>query len=189
MTRPQLEKLGLEKETIDSIMVLHGANVEKSKTDVEALNETIKAKDEAIAKANETIKSFEGVNVEDLNKKIKDYEVQTGELQVKHDQEIKDFRLKTAIKEKIIISKAKNADDIMKLYDHTGVSLDEKGNLIGFDDTFKPFQEARPFLFEGEADQGTGFKATSGQSGGGKAVDKDKMDALQAAQVAMGVKI
>lgn len=63
MKRKFLEDLGLESDVIDKIMDENGADIEKAKGDVKTLREQL---DEA----QNTLKSFEGVDVSELQTKI-----------------------------------------------------------------------------------------------------------------------
>lgn len=63
MQRKFLEDLGLEKEAIDRIMAENGSDIEKVKTERDAYKTQLDT-------AQQTLKSFEGVNVSELQGKI-----------------------------------------------------------------------------------------------------------------------
>lgn len=63
MQRSFLEGLGLEKEVIDQVMGEHGKDIEKIKSERNAAQEQLKT-------AQDTLKSFEGVNIAELQGKI-----------------------------------------------------------------------------------------------------------------------
>lgn len=63
MQRSFLEGLGLEKEVIDQVMGEHGKDIEKIKSERNAAQEQLKT-------ARDTLKSFEGVNIAELQGKI-----------------------------------------------------------------------------------------------------------------------
>lgn len=63
MQRSFLEGLGLEKEVIDQVMGEHGKDIEKIKSERNAAQEQLKT-------AQDTLKSFEGVNIAELQGRI-----------------------------------------------------------------------------------------------------------------------
>lgn len=63
MQRSFLEGLGLEKEVIDQVMGEHGKDIEKIKSERNAAQEQLKT-------AQDTLKSFEGVNIAELQGEI-----------------------------------------------------------------------------------------------------------------------
>ena len=67
MQRKFLEELGLEKEVIDKIMSENGSDIENTKKKLEAERDNYRSQLET---AQETLKSFDGVDVNDLKGKI-----------------------------------------------------------------------------------------------------------------------
>lgn len=67
MQRKFLEEMGLEKEAIDKIMSENGADIERTKT---AATDQIAALEEQLTTAKDALKSFDGVDVGELQGKI-----------------------------------------------------------------------------------------------------------------------
>lgn len=83
MKRKFLEDLGLESDVIDKIMDENGADIEKAKGDAKALKEQL---DEA----RKTLKSFEGVDVSELQGKITELTNEIATNQADFDRKIAD---------------------------------------------------------------------------------------------------
>ena len=67
MQRKFLEDLGLEKEVVDKIMTENGNDINKTKEKLETERDNYKSQLET---ATATLKTFEGVDVNDLQSKI-----------------------------------------------------------------------------------------------------------------------
>src|SRR5690554_3989387 len=82
MNREFLEKLGLEKDTIDAIMKEHGKAIQAAKPDdYEELKKTKESLEKKVDELNVTLTSTKekyadyDKNIGELNGKIKDYEI------------------------------------------------------------------------------------------------------------------
>lgn len=83
MKRKFLEDLGLESSVIDKIMEENGADIEKAKGDAKALKEQL---DEA----QKALKSFEGIDVSELQGKITELTNEIATNQADFDKKIAD---------------------------------------------------------------------------------------------------
>lgn len=66
MKREELSKLELSNEVIDKIMAMHGADIEKHKTAVEAMTAEAEALKGQLADAGTQIESFKGMNIDQI---------------------------------------------------------------------------------------------------------------------------
>lgn len=66
MERKFLEELGLEKEAIDKIMAENGKDIEAQKALTLAESEKLKKATETISQLQDTVKQFDGIDVEKL---------------------------------------------------------------------------------------------------------------------------
>ena len=146
MKRKFLEDLGLEKDVIDKIMDEHGAGITAAKADVknlEADRDDFKTKYETAEQTITTLKGAETAN-ETLQKTIKDHEATISKLQNDSDTLKKSYSLK----EQLTGLGVKDPDYL--IYKHGGVdkfTYDKNGELIGLEDTIKPYKESMPHVF------------------------------------------
>ena len=73
MERKFLEELGLEKEAIDKIMAENGKDIEAQKALTLAESEKLKKATETISQLQDTVKQFDGVDVEKLKSDVATY--------------------------------------------------------------------------------------------------------------------
>lgn len=75
MKRTDLDALGLEKEVVDKIMQLHGADIEAKKQQIATLQSNNDAQAQKIAELGENLKASEGdaQKIADLQKQIEDF--------------------------------------------------------------------------------------------------------------------
>lgn len=114
MQRKFLEDLKLEKEVIDKIMAENGGDIEKIKSRLEAERDDYKTRLEA---AQAALKSFDGVNVEEMKEKIasltSDMAAKESEFQIK----IADMEFNSVLDSAISSSGARNAKALKALLD------------------------------------------------------------------------
>ena len=154
MKRKFLEDLGLEKETIDSIMAENGKDVEKAKADYE----DVKAQLETAQAMISDLKKNNADN-EALQNKVTEYETEIAKLK---DEAIKkdfNYRLEDALKG----SKAKNVKALKALLDMDKVKL-ENEKFTGLEEQLTALKESDAYLFETEKQlpqQISGLKPTN----------------------------
>ena len=146
MKRKFLEDLGIEKEAIDKIMDEHGAGITAAKADVQTIQaerDDFKSKYEAADKTITDLKADEAAN-ETLQKTIKDHEATITKLQADSDTLKKSYSLNEQL-----TSLGVNDPDYI-IFKHGGVdkfSYDKNGELVGLEDTIKPYKESLPHVF------------------------------------------
>lgn len=144
MKRKFLEDLGLEKEAIDKILDENGRDIATLKSE----NEGYKGQLET---AQATLKSFEGVNVSELQGKI---QTLTSDL-AKKDSEIQEklagIQFEQNLKEALTKSGAKNTKAVMALLEIDGLkkSKNQVSDMQAAIDAIKKdndylFQDAKP---------------------------------------------
>lgn len=166
MKRKFLEDLGLEKETIDSIMAENGKDVEKAKADYE----DVKAQLET---ANATITDLKKNNVdnEKLQNKVTEYETEIAKLKDEAAKKDFNYRLEDALKG----SKAKNLKALKALLDMDKVKL-EGDKFTGLEEQLTALKESDAYLFDAEEQQPPqlgGFKPTN-TGGAHKGITKEQ---------------
>ena len=154
--------------------ILEKAVIADGKLDVEATMKTINAefpkhavpkqdyndKVKELSTANYTIKDLKKNNAdnEDLQQKVKDYEIEVANLKTAAANTKKEYALKDKLKE----AGATDADYI--IYKHGGLDkfvFDKDGAPIGLEDVLKPMREASPHLFKAAGGAG-GYKPAGG---------------------------
>lgn len=110
MKREFLEGLKLEKDVIDQIMAEHGR-------DITGLTKERDQYKEQLSTAQATLKGFEGVNVDELNSKIKKLTNDLAAKDTEFQSKLADMRFTSSLEKAVSAAKAKNAKAVMALLD------------------------------------------------------------------------
>ncbi len=155
MKREFLEGLGLEKDAIDKIMAENGKDVEAEKAKTITETKNLEAANTTIKELQNTVKKFDGVDVEKLKTQITD-------LQTKYDTDLSKFKLDSALELALITNKAKNTKAVRALLDDTLIKLDGD-KVLGLDEQLTKLKTDQGFLFDVESKKDdTGIQVNSG---------------------------
>lgn len=178
MTRKFLEDKGLSKELIDEILDENSKDIGKAKGELE----TVKANLETAQKDNEGLKeqiSKANTELESLKKSTDDADALRTQIEnlqnqikadgEKHDAEIKQIKIDSAIDNALVAANAKNAKAVKPFLDLTKVELNEDGTVKGIDEQIKALAKAddTKFLFASTKMKG----ASVGESGDDEDID------------------
>lgn len=136
MKRDALKALGLEKEVIDQIMKLNGE-------DLKPLQEKIKENEASMDDLNKKLQTYDGVDVADLKKQLKD-------LKSKYDNDMlakdKEYAKRTLF-DTVKFSSASAKKAVMSEFDSKNLEYSE-GKFLGFDDFISEMKKNDPAAFE-----------------------------------------
>lgn len=90
MKKEFLKELGLTDEQVESIMKENGIDIEREKAKLTALNEDLENYKEQLQTAQDTLKSFEGVNVDELKGQIENLNKSLSEQEKEYQQRLAD---------------------------------------------------------------------------------------------------
>jgi len=117
MERKFLEDLGLDKEAVDKIMAQHGKDIEGHKSAAEAAARDKDTYKEQLGTLSERLKAFDGVDVTELQKQVKNLQDDLAAAEKKHQDELAEMTFNDVLKDAITTAKGKNAKAIMALLD------------------------------------------------------------------------
>lgn len=148
MKRAELETLGLEKEVIDKIMAIHGADTEAKKAEIAEIQKKLDEANQQITDFGEKVKELDSkdATVAELQKKLTDYEQKE---QARTEAE------KTALEEKELDEKIHAVIGDKKFtseYVKKGIFNDIKeqlksDNTIGIDKAFETLTKDKEGIF------------------------------------------
>lgn len=157
MERKFLEDLGLEKEAVDKIMAENGKDVEAQKAKTTAAETNLSTANATIKDLQDTVKKFDGVDVEKLRTDLKD-------LQVKYDTDTAAIKLGNAVELALRDAKVKNPKPVKAMLDMSIVKIDGD-KVLGLTEQLDNLRKSDEYLFE-PADDGKGSAAGTGGAGG-----------------------
>lgn len=153
MKREELKKLlgdGADEKVIDSIMALHGADLEAHKTAATKAGTDLTAIQGQLDEAKKQIEGFKGMKPEDVDSKIKDWETKYKDLETQHANETKQRAFDTALEKGLTASKVKDVVAVRAHLKLDGLKLNEDGSFVGLKEQLEPLQKDKSYLFEAE---------------------------------------
>lgn len=117
MKREDLEKLGLTKEQIDSVLDMHHEEMTPAKDELQKAKDDLKLAQEKEAATAEALKKFDGVDVAAKDKLIADLQADIAKKDSEYKQELAERDFQAVLKDGISAAKGKNAKAITALLD------------------------------------------------------------------------
>ncbi len=145
MQRKFLEDLGLEKEVIDKIMTENGNDVNNAKKKLEAERDNYK---EQLETAQTALKDFEGVDVKELNDKIKQLTTDLSAKDSEYQAKIADMEFGSILDAAISSSKAKNAKAVKALLNIDALKA-SKNQSEDIKNALEKVKSENDYLFDG----------------------------------------
>lgn len=172
MKRDFLKDLGLADEAIDKIMAENGKDIEAVKASLSAKEAELATAQKTISDLKETLKKFDGVDVEKLKADL-------AAAQEKYNNDISKIKLDNALELALRDAKARNPKAVKALLNHDEIKLDGD-KLLGLDAQLEAIKKDNDFLFEAEKQEDTQDTSTVTLNSGGAhsakgGVDYDKM--------------
>lgn len=153
MNKEFLEGLGLEAAAIEKIMAEHEKTVQAEQSKTTAKEAELKTAKETISGLQDTIKKFDGVDVEKLQQDAKDWERKYNEDLKAEKAKAENVRKEYALKE--AMAKTGVLDPDYLIYKAGGLekfTFDKDSKPVGVEDALKPYKEdkAMAHLFKKE---------------------------------------
>lgn len=160
------------KKVSDGVFAEYGKEMDANKSKIDAYEKQIASANENIKALRDSVKKFEGTDVDGLKASVKEWETKYNAdieaLKTEHSNTVKTYTLKEALKA------LGSIDADYAIYKMGGVDkfqFNDDGSVFGLEETIKPFREANPAQFM-NASGGTGYQPAGG---GAPAPDVSKM--------------
>ena len=192
MKRTDLEALGLEKDVVDKVMELHGADIEEFKADNKALRETIAKRDDTIKENEKTITKLgddlkaagegDAETIKNLQKQVEDYKEaekqrKDAEAKAAADKTLTDNIIEAFGDKKFVNEYTKNSL-IAQIKDELGK---DENQGKGIKDIFETITKDSTDIFANPQHEDIKLPGVGGQGNGGSD------DALAKAKAIMGL--
>lgn len=149
MKREDLEKLGLNAEQINQIMVLHGKDVEKTKADLAALTAERDGLKKQLEEASTAIEGFKKLDVDAIKAAADEWKAKAEKAEADRVAEVSKLKFEHALDIALTGAKAKNAKAVKALLEMDKLKFNEAdGSIIGLDEQLKKVREDADYLFE-----------------------------------------
>ncbi len=151
MKREDLKKLGIEDSVIDSIMALHGSDIEKHKTDLATSQTELGTLKTQLGEANSAIEGFKGMNIDQIKASADEWKTKAEQAAVDAQKQVSALKFDHALDGALSGAKAKNAKAVKALLDMNGLKFnDADGSVVGLDEQLKKVKETNDYLFESD---------------------------------------
>jgi chromosome segregation ATPase len=147
MKRGDLEKLGLSAEQIDSIMGMHGADIEGHKGKVATAEETLKSLQDQLSAANKQIEDFKGLKVDEIQKAADDYKAKFEQAQADAARQLESLKFDHALSDALKSAKVRNPQTVTPLLSRDALKLKEDGTIDGLTDQLTKIRTENDYLF------------------------------------------
>lgn len=143
MKRSFLEGLGIERDTIDKILDENGKDLENAKVQLTVERDDLKAQ---LDKAQETLKGFDGVDVNDLKTQITNLTKAIDDEKAASAQKLADMQFKHLLESEASASGARNIKAVMALLD-TDTLKASKNQEADIKAAFEAVKKDNDYLF------------------------------------------
>lgn len=150
MNKQDLMKLGIEDENVaQQIIVLHGKDIERIKTDLETKAEEIEKLNAQLAEAGKTIESFKEMDIDGIKAAAEEWKTKAEQAQAEAEQKVQAIKFEHALKDALAAAKARNPKAVKALLDLDKVKFSEDGNsLEGLDEQLETIKQENDYLFD-----------------------------------------
>ena len=150
MNKQDLMKLGIEDENVaQQIIVLHGKDIERIKTDLETKAEEIEKLNAQLAEAGKTIESFKEMDIDGIKAAAEEWKTKAEQAQAEAEQKVQAIKFEHALKDALAAAKAKNPKAVKALLEMDKIKFSEDGNsLEGLDEQLETIKQENDYLFD-----------------------------------------
>lgn len=142
MKKEELLELGLTEEQVDKVFALNGKAIEAQKALTLAETAKLDAANETIKKLQETVKRFDGVDVEKLKADL-------ASAQEKYTADLSRLQLDRALDMALLTGKARDVKAMRALLDIDKIKFDND-KLSGLDEQLEALRQSHGYMFEAD---------------------------------------
>lgn len=139
------------------------------RSEFNSANSEKKTLQEQVSERDKQLETLKGgaADSDALKKQISELQKQNKDAQGKYDAEMKEFKRQAAVNGKLTAAGAVNGKAVKALFDMSKISIDDNGNVLGFDDQLDAIKKANPWAFPAQpgAEGAEGAENSTGTGG------------------------
>lgn len=152
MKREDLKALGLEDTAIDSIMALHGKDIETHKANVTTVQAELDTLKSQLTEANKQIEGFKGMDIESVKKSADEYKAKFEQATSESAKQMAELKFNHALDTALAGARVKNAKAVSALLSKDALKFNEAdGSIIGLKEQLEAIQKENDYLFVSDA--------------------------------------
>ncbi len=150
MNKQDLAKLGIEdEELVQKIIVLHGKDIERLKSELDAKAGEIEQLNNQLAEAGKAIEGFKEMDIDGIKKAAEEWKSKAEQAQAEAEQKVQAIKFEHALKDALAAAKARNPKAVKALLEMDKIKFSEDGNsLEGLDVQLETIKQENDYLFD-----------------------------------------
>jgi len=165
MKREDLKGLNLPDEAIDSIMALHGKDIESHKTKLVTLQTEVDGLKGQLTEAGAQIEKFKVMDVDGIKAAADDWKLKAEKAQTDAAAQLQSLKFDHALEGALTGAKAKNIKAVQSLLSRDALKFnDADGTIIGLNEQLEKIKSENDYLFQDETPPPTIIKGGNNQS-------------------------
>lgn len=150
MNKQDLTKLGIEDENlVQQIIVLHGKDIERLKTDLEARADDIEKLNAQLVEAGQVIEGFKKMDIDGIKAAAEEWRTKAEQTKLEADQRLQALKFDHALKDALSAAKARNPKAVKALLELDKIKFSEDGEqLEGLQEQLEAVKTDNGYLFE-----------------------------------------
>ncbi len=151
LTAEALEKAGLTEDVLKQIIILHGKDIEKFKTDLDAKSAELENAKQQLAEASSTIEKFKGLDIDGIKASADEWKQKYEAAQLDAEKKISEMKFNAALEAALQNAKSKNPKAVKALLDTKTLVMGDDGTISGLKEQLEKIKAENDYLFESEA--------------------------------------
>jgi len=148
MKREDLKALGLEDSAVDSIMALHGKDIEGHKSKLTTAQAEIDGLKSQLTEASTAIEGFKKLDVDGIKAAADDWKAKAEQAQTDAAKQLAAVKFDHALETALNGAKVKNAKAVSALLSTDALKFNEAdGTIIGLDEQLTKIKSENDYLF------------------------------------------
>lgn len=149
MNKQALLDLGVaDEDLIQKIIVLHGKDIEKFKSDLEIGTKKIDNLSQQLEKANETISTFKEMDVDKIKAAADEWKTKAEQIQQDAEAEIQKLTFNNTLDRSLMEAKPKSLKAVKALLDMENLKMSKEGEIVGLSDQLAKLSTEHDYLFD-----------------------------------------
>lgn len=148
MKREELKTLELSDEQIETVMKLHGKDVESQKQEAQQALTKAQELEQRLEEASKTIDGFKEMDIDKVKATAEEWQQKAEQAKTEAEQRIQDLQFDYAVNDALRNAKAKNLTAVKALLNHEDLQLAKDGSIIGLDKQLETIKTENDYLFE-----------------------------------------
>lgn len=152
MNKQALLDLGIEDEdVIQKIIILHGKDIEKLKSDLEVGEKKIDNLSKQLEEANQAIANFKEMDIDAIKAAADEWKTKAEQIKAEAEAEIQKLKFDSSLERALLEAKPRNVKAVKALLDLESLKVSqETGEIVGLKEQIDKLSEEHDYLFESD---------------------------------------